>query len=71
MFLTLASTGREFANIWLIMHHLLALRDALKIRKMLGKKTSNRGRNPLVWLAPKTAEAPLKALGVWEENSHE
>ena len=24
MFLTLASTGREFANIWLIIHHLLA-----------------------------------------------
>ena len=42
----------DLANICLIMRHLLVFWDALKIRWMLGIKTSNRGLNPLVWPTP-------------------
>ena len=32
---------------------------------MLGKKTTNRGRNPLVWLAPHSP-VPVSAFGEWK-----
>ena len=54
--ITLASSGRDLANIVSIMRHLLVFWDDLKIGQMLVNVFSNRGRNPLIWLAPQLQE---------------